>query len=164
MIKELKSFSPCEIMSCSRQHHKMSPDAPRPQRASPHCRPRTGKGCPRSAARPAQLARRGGPGRAGSSAGGRESSNAAAAPPWTFIGGCGGGTDGFRRSRALACVLTARSRPQASRDPWRRDRTFYKSLSLGVAALCSVREAGDPFRCKPRHVRGCRPRFCFLRN
>ena len=68
MIKELKSFSPCEIMSCSRQHHKMSPDTPRPQRAAPHCRPLTGKGCPRSSALPEDPAGR--TGRAGSGRGG----------------------------------------------------------------------------------------------
>lgn len=95
MIKELKSFSPCEIMSCSRQHHKMSPDTPRPQRAAPHCRPETGKGV--RAVRPGLLsgpdeAGRAGPGR--SRARGRESSSAAAAPPWTFIGGWGGGKEG----------------------------------------------------------------------
>lgn len=65
MIKELKSFSPCEIMSCSRQHHKMSPDTPRPQRAAPHCGPREREGCPRRAAGPVQVARRGEPGRTG---------------------------------------------------------------------------------------------------
>lgn len=92
MIKELKSFSPCEIMSCSRQHHKMSPDTPRPQRAAPHCRPEQGKGV--RAVQPGLSSWPDGAGRAGpgrSSAGGRESSSAAAAPPWTFIGGWGEG-------------------------------------------------------------------------
>ena len=165
MIKELKSFSPCEIMSCSRQHHKMSPDTPRPQRAAPHCRPLTGKGCPRSSALPEDPAGR--TGRAGSgrsSAGGRESSSTAAVPPWTFIGGWWGREGRLQQSRELSCTLTARGRPQASREPWPRGRSFYKSLRLGVVALCSAREAGDPFRCKPRHVKGFRPRFCFLRN
>lgn len=59
MIKELKSFSPCEIMSCSRQHHKMSPDTPRPQRAAPHCRPREGQVRAGRAAGPAPPGRTG---------------------------------------------------------------------------------------------------------
>lgn len=58
MIKELKSFSPCEIMSCSPKHHKMSPDAPRAQ-------PGAAKGCLRRVAWPAQRPGRGGPDRAG---------------------------------------------------------------------------------------------------
>lgn len=34
MIKKLKSSSPCEIMSCSLKHHKMSPDAAKTQENS----------------------------------------------------------------------------------------------------------------------------------
>lgn len=37
MIKKLKSFSPCEIMSCSLKHHKMSPDAAKTQENSDIC-------------------------------------------------------------------------------------------------------------------------------
>lgn len=37
MIKKLKSSSPCEIMSCSLKHHKMSPDAAKTQENSDMC-------------------------------------------------------------------------------------------------------------------------------
>lgn len=37
MIKKLKSSSPCEIMSCSLKHHKMSPDAAKTQENSDIC-------------------------------------------------------------------------------------------------------------------------------
>lgn len=140
MIKELKSFSPCEIMSCSRQHHKMSPDTPRPQRAAPHCRPRTGKGCPRCATGPAQLARRGGPGRAGPEQCGRPGEQQCRCrAALDFYRGLGGGKEGFKRSRALARAPTRRCGPKASREAlasWPHVLQTPASRCLDVAALC----------------------------
>lgn len=163
MIKELKSFSPCEIMSCSRQHHKMSPDTPRPQRAAPRCLPRARQGCRRCAAGPSQLDRRGEPGRTGPEQcrrpGEQQCRRRAALDFYRGLGG----REGRKPSDnlELARALTGRGPPRASRELWPRGSTFYKPLCLGVAALCAVRGNGDPSRCKSRRVGGCRPGFCF---
>lgn len=61
MIKKLKSSSPCEIMSCSLKHHKMSPDAAKTQENSDMCCSRNqsllAAGCPPSAPPPRQRRR-----------------------------------------------------------------------------------------------------------
>lgn len=115
MIKELKSFSPCEIMSCSRQHHKMSPDTPRPQRAAPHCGPEQGKGV--RAVRPGLLSWPDGAGRAGPEQCGRPGEQQCRCrAALDFYRGLGGGKEGFKRSRALARAPTVRCEPKASRE------------------------------------------------
>lgn len=139
-------------------------------RRAPSVPPRTagpeqGKGV--RAAPPGLLSGPDGAGRARpgrSSARGRESSSAAAAPPWTFIGGWGEGRKGSNGAgRWPARPREGADRRQAGK-PWPRGRTFYKPLRLGVAALCGVRGAGDSSRCEPRRVGGCRPGFGFLKN
>lgn len=99
------------------------------------------------------------PGR--SSTRGRESRRATAAPPWTFIEGWGEGKLGFRQPGATPRTYgkgLTKGEPGALASP---QHLLQTPVSWCGGPLRSARGAGDPCRCKPCRVGGCRPGFVF---